>query len=37
LALSGLYLYLEWGQVFAFAFFVVMMFVRPRGLIARTS
>ena len=32
---SGLYMDLEWGYVFAFVFFVVMMFVRPRGLIAR--
>ncbi len=35
--ISGLYLDLEWGYVFAFAFFIVMMFVRPRGLIARRS
>jgi branched-chain amino acid transport system permease protein len=34
---SGLYLDLEWGYVFAFAFFIVMMFARPRGLIARRS
>lgn len=35
--ISGLYLDLEWGYVFAFAFFIVVMFVRPRGLIARRS
>ncbi|HTC08640.1 MAG TPA: branched-chain amino acid ABC transporter permease [Acetobacteraceae bacterium] len=34
---SGLYLDLEWGYVFAFAFFIAMMFVRPRGLMARRS
>lgn len=34
---SGLYMDLEWGYVFAFAFFVVMMFARPRGLIARRA
>jgi branched-chain amino acid transport system permease protein len=34
---SGLYLDLEWGYVFAFAFFIVMMFARPRGLMARRS
>ncbi len=28
---------LEWGYVFAFVFFVVMMFVRPRGLLARRA
>ena len=27
----------EWGYVFAFAFFIVMMFVRPEGLMARRS
>jgi branched-chain amino acid transport system permease protein len=32
---SGLYMDLEWGYVFAFGFFVVMMFARPRGLLAR--
>jgi branched-chain amino acid transport system permease protein len=34
---SGLYMDLEWGYVFAFVFFVVMMFARPRGLIARRT
>ncbi len=34
---SGLYLDLEWGYVFAFAFFIAMMFARPRGLMARRS
>ena len=33
--ISGLYMDLEWGYVFAFVFFVVMMFARPRGLLAR--
>ncbi len=37
LEVSGLYLDLEWGYVFAFAFFIAMMFVRPRGLMARRS
>jgi branched-chain amino acid transport system permease protein len=37
ISVSGLYLDLEWGYVFAFAFFIVMMFVRPRGLVARRS
>ena len=35
ISLGGLYLDLEWGYVFAFAFFIVMMFVRPQGLLAR--
>jgi len=37
ISISGLYLDLEWGYVFAFVFFIVMMFVRPRGLMARRS
>jgi len=37
IALGGLYLDLEWGYVFAFAFFIVMMFVRPEGLMSRRS
>jgi branched-chain amino acid transport system permease protein len=37
IALGGLYLDLEWGYVFAFAFFIAMMFVRPEGLMARKS
>jgi branched-chain amino acid transport system permease protein len=34
---SGLYVDLEWGYVFAFCFFIVMMFARPQGLMARRS
>jgi branched-chain amino acid transport system permease protein len=37
ISLGGLYLDLEWGYVFAFAFFIVMIFVRPEGLMARRS
>jgi branched-chain amino acid transport system permease protein len=37
IALGGLYLDLEWGYVFAFAFFIAMMFIRPQGLLARRS
>jgi len=37
ISVSGLYLDLEWGYVFAFGFFVVLMFVRPQGLLARRS
>ena len=35
ISVSGLYLDLEWGYVFAFAVFVVLMFARPQGLLAR--
>jgi ABC-type branched-subunit amino acid transport system permease subunit len=31
ISVGGLYLDLEWGYVFAFAFFIVVMFVRPEG------
>ena len=37
ISVGGLYLDLEWGYVFAFAFFIVMMFIRPAGLLARRS
>ena len=37
ISVSGLYLDVEWGYVFAFVFFIVMMFIRPRGLVARRS
>jgi len=37
ISVAGLYLDLEWGYVFAFGLFVVLMFFRPRGLLARRS
>jgi len=37
ISVSGLYLDLEWGYVFAFAVFIVLMFARPQGLLARRS
>ena len=37
ISVGGLYLDLEWGYVFAFVFFIVVMFVRPEGLMARRS
>lgn len=37
ISISGLYLDLEWGYVFAFGFFVVLLFARPQGLLARRS
>ena len=37
ISVSGLYLDLEWGYVFAFGFFVVLMFFRPQGLLARRT
>ncbi|TMJ16685.1 MAG: branched-chain amino acid ABC transporter permease [Alphaproteobacteria bacterium] len=35
ISLGGLFSDLEWGYVLAFAFFIVMMFIRPAGLLAR--
>ena len=37
ISLGGLFSDLEWGYVLAFGFFIVMMFVRPGGLLARRS
>lgn len=37
ISLGGLFSDLEWGYVLAFAFFILMMFVRPNGLLARRS
>ena len=37
ISVGGLYLDLEWGYVFAFVFFIGMMFIRPQGLMARRS
>jgi branched-chain amino acid transport system permease protein len=35
ITLGGLFSDLEWGYVLAFVFFIVMMFIRPGGLLAR--
>jgi branched-chain amino acid transport system permease protein len=35
ISLGGLFSDLEWGYVLAFVFFIIMMFVRPGGLLAR--
>lgn len=37
ISLGGLFSDLEWGYVLAFGFFILMMFVRPAGLLARRS
>jgi branched-chain amino acid transport system permease protein len=33
ISVAGLYTQLEWGYVLAFVFFIVMMFIRPQGLL----
>ena len=35
ISLGGLFSDLEWGYVLAFVFFIIMMFIRPAGLLAR--
>src|SRR5262245_4764386 len=37
ISLGGLFSDLEWGYVLAFAFFIVIMFIRPAGLFARRA
>jgi branched-chain amino acid transport system permease protein len=37
ISVGGLYMDLEWGYVFAFVFFIVMMFVKPQGLLSRRA
>ena len=37
ISLGGMFSDLEWGYVLAFAFFIIMMFIRPAGLLARRS
>lgn len=32
ISVGGFFFHIEWGYVMAFVFFIVMMFVRPRGL-----
>ena len=35
ISVGGFFFHLEWGYVIAFAFFIVMMFVKPEGLLSR--
>lgn len=37
ISLGGFFLQVEWGQVIAFGFFILMMFWRPQGLFAKSS
>lgn len=37
ISVGGFLFQLEWGYVFAFIFFIAMMFWKPRGLLARSS
>jgi len=37
IAIGGFYFQLEWGYVIAFAIFIVMMFVRPQGILGSRS
>jgi branched-chain amino acid transport system permease protein len=33
ISVGGFFFHIEWGYVMAFAFFIIMMFVRPQGLL----
>ena len=35
ISVGGLYSEMEWGYVLAFVFFIVMMFIRPQGLLGK--
>lgn len=37
ISLGGYHFALEWGYVFAFVFFIAMMFIRPEGLFGKRS
>lgn len=37
ISVGGLYSELEWGYVYAFVFFIIMMFLRPQGLLGKKS
>jgi branched-chain amino acid transport system permease protein len=37
ISLGGFFLQVEWGQVMAFVFFILVMFWRPRGLFAKNA
>jgi len=37
IALGGYHFDLEWGYVFAFVFFIAMMFIRPEGIFGKRS
>lgn len=35
ISLGGFFFHIEWGYVMAFVFFIVMMFIRPQGLLGK--
>ena len=37
IAVGGFYTNIEWGYVIAFAFFIIMMFIRPQGILGSSS
>ncbi len=37
IAIGGFYTQIEWGYVIAFAFFIIMMFIRPQGILGSRS
>jgi branched-chain amino acid transport system permease protein len=37
ISIGGFFFHIEWGYVMAFVFFIVMMFIRPQGLLGKKS
>lgn len=37
ISIGGFFFHIEWGYVMAFVFFIIMMFIRPQGLLGRKS
>jgi branched-chain amino acid transport system permease protein len=37
ISVGGFFFHVEWGYVMAFLFFIVMMFIRPQGLLAKRT
>jgi branched-chain amino acid transport system permease protein len=35
ISIGGFFFHIEWGYVMAFVFFIVMMFIRPQGLLGK--
>ena len=36
ISIGGFFLAIEWGYVIAFAFFILMMFLKPQGILSRS-
>ena len=36
ISIGGFFFAIEWGYVIAFAFFILMMFLKPQGILSRS-